>query len=104
MAEALKYAQIYDDIGRRSKGAFRKAKEKEPFILKRKFFKADKGGLGSSESFFRGQGARWKNKPRLGKPKSQNKQGKKDRYEKARKETYVLTVSSLAMQRLIAQS
>ena len=77
LAEALKYAQIYDDIGRRSKEAFGKAKEKEPFTLKRKFFKADKGGLGLSESF-RGQGGRWKKKPRPGKPKSQNKQGKKD--------------------------
>ena len=54
LVEALKYAQIYDDIDCRSKGAFGKAKEKEPFTLKRKFFKADKGGSGSSESF-RGQ-------------------------------------------------
>ena len=72
LAEALKYAQIYEDIGRRSKGAFEKAKEKEPFTLKRKYFKSDKGGSGSSESF-RGQGGHWKKKLRPGKPKSQNK-------------------------------
>ena len=37
--EALKFAQIYDDIGCRLKGAFGKGKEKEPFSLKRKFLK-----------------------------------------------------------------
>ena len=86
LAEALKFAQIYDDISRRSKGTFGKAKEKEPFALKkRKFFKAEKGGSETSESF-RGQGGRWKKKPRPGKQKSQSKVGKKDQYEKARKE------------------
>ena len=69
LAEALKYAQIYDDISRRSKGSFGKSKEKEPSSLKRKFFKGDKGGSGSSESF-RGQSGRWKKKPRPGQPKS----------------------------------
>ena len=82
LAEALKFAQIYDDISRRSKGAFGKAKEKDKFSTKRKFFK-EKGG--SSESF-KGQGGRWKKKPRPEKPTSQNKQGKKDKYEKARKD------------------
>ena len=37
------------------KGVFRKGKEKEPFSLKRKFFKTKKGGTWVSESF-RGQG------------------------------------------------
>ena len=55
LAKALKFTQIYDDIGCRSKGAFKKGKEKEPFFLKRKFFKIQKGGRGVSESF-RGQG------------------------------------------------
>ena len=83
--KTFKFAQIYDDIGHRSKGAFEKSKEKDQFSLKRKFFKAKKGGSGTSESF-RGQGGRWKKKPRPRKPKSQNKLGKKDQYEKARKE------------------
>ena len=55
LGEALKFAQIYDNIGCRSKGAFGKGKEKERFSLKRKFFKTKKGDIGVSESF-RGQG------------------------------------------------
>ena len=78
----LKFAQIYDDISRRSRGVFEKGKEKDKFSAKRKFFK-EKGGLSES---FKGQGGRWKKKPRPDKPKGQNKQDKKDKYEKARKD------------------
>ena len=39
LAKALKFAQIYDDIGCRLKGGFGKRKEKEKFLMKRKFFK-----------------------------------------------------------------
>ena len=84
MAEALKFAQIFDDIGRRSKGGFGKGKEKEKFLTKRKFFKGNEGGAGSSESY-KGQGGRRK-RPRPGKTKSKNRIDKKDQYEKARKE------------------
>ena len=82
MAEALKFAQIYDDINRRSRGVFGKGKKKEKFSTKRKFFK-EKGGLSES---FKGQGGRWKKKPRPEKFKNQNKQNKKDKYEKAHKD------------------
>ena len=68
-AKALQFAQIYDDIGHRSKGVFKKGKEKEPFSLKRKFFKTKKGGTRVSESF-RGQGGCWKKKSCLRKPKN----------------------------------
>ena len=69
LTEALKFAKIYDNIGRRSKGALGKDKEKEQFSLKRKFFKAKKGGIGVSESF-RGQGGQWKKIPHPRKPKN----------------------------------
>ena len=59
LAKALKFAQIYDNIGRRSKGVFRKGKEKEPFFLKRKFFKIEKGGTGVSESFSQRTRVNW---------------------------------------------
>ena len=36
--KALKFAQIYDDIGRRLKGSFGKGKEKGKFSMKRRFF------------------------------------------------------------------
>ena len=85
LAEALKYAQIYDDITRRSKGVSRKGKEKESFGLERKFFKSDKES-GNSSEFTKGQGGRWKKKPRQGKPKNQSKQAKKEQYDKARKD------------------
>ena len=81
LAEALKFAQTYDDISRRSRGVFGKGKENK-FLAKRKFFK-EKGG--SSESF-KGQGGRWKKKPHLEKFKNQNKKNKKDKYEKALKD------------------
>ena len=82
MAEALKFAQIYDNISHRSKGAFGKGKEKDKYSAKRKFFK-EKGGLSES---FKGQGVHWKKKLCPKKPTSQNKKGKKDKYEKARKD------------------
>ena len=85
MVEALKFAQIYDDIGCRSKGAFGKGKAKVSFSLKRKFFKKEKGGTGVSE-FFRGQGGHWKKKLHPRKPKKQSKLAKKDKYDKAHKE------------------
>ena len=69
LPESLKLAQIYDDIGHRSKGAFKKGKEKELFSLKRKLSKKDKGCTRVSESF-KGQGGRGKEKPHLGKPKN----------------------------------
>ena len=46
LIEALKFAHIYDNIGHRSKGAFIKGKKKEPFSLKMKFFKIEKGHMG----------------------------------------------------------
>ena len=82
LAKALKFAQIYDDISCRSRGVFGKGKEKDKFLAKRKFFK-EKGGLSES---FKGQGGRWKKKPRPEKFKNQNKQNKKDKYEKACKD------------------
>ena len=85
LAKALKFTQIYDNIGHRLKGAFKKGKEKVSFSLKRKFFNTEKEGTRVSESF-RGQGGCWKKKPRLGKPKNQSKLAKKDQYDKARKE------------------
>ena len=63
LVEALKFAQIYDDIGHRSKGAFRKGKEKRLFFLKRKFSKIEKGDTRVSE-FFKGKGGHWKKKSR----------------------------------------
>ena len=81
----IKFAQIYDDIGRRSKGGFGKGKEKEKFSMKRKFFKENKGGAGLSESY-KGQGGCWQKQPRPRKSKSKNCIDKKDQYEKARKE------------------
>ena len=85
LAEALKFTQIFDDIGCQSKGGFGKGKEKEKFLIKRTFFKDNKGGAGLSESY-KGQGGRWQKKPRPGKPKSKNCIDKKDQYKKARKE------------------
>ena len=82
LAEALKFAQIFDDIGCRSKGGFGKGKEKEKFLMKRKFFKENKGGTGLSESY-KGQGGRWRKKPRPRKPKSKSHINKKDQYKKA---------------------
>ena len=73
---SLKFAQICDNIGRRSKGAFKKGKEKELFSLKRKFFKLEKGGTWVSESF-RGQGGHWKKKMHPGKLKNHSKLTKK---------------------------
>ena len=85
LAEALKFAQIFDDIGRQTKGVFGKGKEKEKFSTKRKFFKENKGGAGSSESY-KGQGGRWRKKLRTGKHKRKNRIDKKDQYKKAQKE------------------
>ena len=85
LAEALKFAQIFDDIGRRSKGGFGKGKEKEKFLTKRKLFKENKGGAGLSNSY-KGQGGWWRNKPHPRKPKSKNCIDKKDQYKKAQKE------------------
>ena len=65
LVEALKFAQIYDNISCRSKGAFGKAKEKDKFLAKRKLFK-EKAGLSES---FKGQGGRWKKKSRPTKTK-----------------------------------
>ena len=85
LAKALKFVQIFDDIGRWWKGGFGKGKEKENFSTKRKFFKENKGGAGLSESY-KGQGGQWWKKPDPRKPKSKSSIDKKDQYKKARKE------------------
>ena len=64
------------------KGGFGKGKEKNKFLMKKKFFKENKGGAGLSESY-KGQGGRWRKRPCLGKPKSKNCIDKKDQYKKA---------------------
>ena len=89
MVEALEFAQIYNDIGCRSKGPLKKDKEKKKFSLKRKVFKTVKGGRRVSESFRR-QGGCWNKKSCPRKPKNQSKMAKKYQYEKACKGKPVL--------------